>query len=176
VAAAALRQLQDRGIAVLWTPYPQSNGMQYWWGGRPGIHGSAALYRMLFDRLVQHDHIRNLAWVWEAAPPGFGPGASGAFSKYFPGLLYVDALNLAAIRAQSRFRSDEFLRRFAVGKVIGLSIAGPAPDPSLLAREAGWAWFLLSPQNVAGSGSATPAPPPIQLLRDLYGDSRVIAR
>jgi mannan endo-1,4-beta-mannosidase len=175
-AAAALRQLQDRGIAVLWTPYPQSNGTQYWWGGRPGMHGSAALYRMLFDRLVQHDHIRNLAWVWEAAPPGFGPEANGAFSKYFPGLLYVDALNLAVDRAQSRFRSDEFLRQFAVGKVIGLSIAGPAPDPSLFARETGWVWFMLSPQSVAGSGSATSAPSSIQVLRELYNDPRVSAR
>jgi mannan endo-1,4-beta-mannosidase len=174
--AAALRQLQDHGIAVLWTPYPQSNGTQYWWAGRPGIHGSAALYRMLFDRLVQHDHIRNLAWGWEAAPPGFGPGLNGAFSKYFPGLLYVDALSLAVNRAQSRFRSDELLRQFAVGKVIGLSIAGPAPDPSQFARETGWAWFMLSPQGVAGGGSAASAPPSMQVLRDLYSDPRVITR
>ena len=175
-AAAVLRQLQDHGIAVLWTPYPQSNGTQYWWAGRPGVHGSAALYRMLFDRLVQHDHIRNLAWVWEAAPPGFGPGASGAFSKYFPGLLCADALSLAANRVQSHFRSDEFLRQFAVGKVIGLSIDGPAPDPSLFARETGWAWLMLSPQSFAGGDSATSAPPSTQALRDLYGDPRVIAR
>jgi mannan endo-1,4-beta-mannosidase len=176
-AAAALRQLEARGIAVLWTPYPQSNGTQYWWGGRPGIDGSAALYRMLFDRLVQQDHIRNLAWEWEGAPPGFGPEANGAFSKYFPGLLYVDALNLAVNRAQSRFRSDEFLRQFAVGKVIGLSIAGPAPDPSQFALETGWAWFMLSPESVAGgSGSAPHAPASAQALRDLYSDPRVIAR
>jgi hypothetical protein len=131
---------------------------------------------MLFDRLVQHDQIRNLAWGWEAAPPGFGPEANSAFSKYFPGLLYVDALNLAVDRAQSRFRSDGFLHQFAVGKVIGLSIAGPAPDPSLFARETGWAWFTLSPQSVAGSGSAASAPPSIQVLRGLYNDPRVITR
>jgi hypothetical protein len=132
---------------------------------------------MLFDRLVNHDHIRNLAWVWEAVPPGFGPGANGGFSKYFPGLLYVDALDLAVNRPQTRFRSDVILRQFAAGKVIGLSIAGPAPDPSLFTRETGWAWFMLSPQAVAsGSVSAPSAPASDQLLRGLYADPRVIAR
>jgi mannan endo-1,4-beta-mannosidase len=176
-AAAVLRQLEARGIAALWTPYPQSNGMQYWWGGRPGTQGSAARYRMLFDRLVQHDHIRNLAWVWEAAPPGFGPQANGAFSEYFPGLLYVDALDLAVNTAHSRFRNDEFLSRFAVGKPIGVSVAGPLPAPSLFARETNWSWFTLSPQSIAGvSDSATSASPSAQVLRDLYNDPRVIAR
>jgi mannan endo-1,4-beta-mannosidase len=176
-AAAALRQLEARGIAVLWTPYPQSNGTQNWWSGRPDIHGSAALYRMLFERLVQHDHIHNLAWVWEAAPPGFGPGANGAFSQFFPGLLYVDALDLAVDHAQSRFRSDAFLREFAVGKVIGLSITGPVPDPALFARETGWTWFMLSPQSTAaGNGVAPSAPAPVEGLHDLYNDPRVIAR
>jgi hypothetical protein len=132
---------------------------------------------MLFDRLVQHDHVRNLVWVWEAAPPGFGPQANGAFSKYFPGLLYVDALSLGVSRTQSRFRNDALLRQFAVGKVIGLSIAGPAPDPSLFARETGWAWFMLSPPNDAsGSGSAPSSPTSAQALHDLYNDPRVIAR
>lgn len=176
-AAAVLRQLQDHGIAVLWTPYPQSNGTQYWWAGRPGIHGSAALYRMLFEQLVGQDHIRNLVWVWEAAPPGFGPQANGAFSKYFPGLLYVDALNLAADHAPSRFRGDESLRQFAAGKVIGLTITGPTPDPSLFARETRWSWFMLSPQSAGeGGDSAASGSPFVQALHDLYGDPRVIAR
>jgi hypothetical protein len=56
-------------------------------------------FRTLFERLMQHDHIHNLAWVWEAAAPGFGPGANGAFSQFFPGLLYVDALDLAVDHA-----------------------------------------------------------------------------
>ncbi len=83
-AAAALKQLEQKGVVVMWSAYPDSNGKQYWWAGHAGIHGSAALYRMLFERLVHHDRVRNLVWVWEAAPPGFGPGATGSYGSVFP--------------------------------------------------------------------------------------------
>lgn len=175
--AAYLRQLQAHGVAVLWTPYPESNGKQYWWAGRPGIQGSAELYRMLFDRLLNQDHIRNLVWVWEAAPPGFGPGSNGAFSQYFPGLLYADALSLSESHINGRFREDEYLRQFAAGKVIGLMIAGQTPTPAFFARETGWSWFMLSPESAAPGGTAAGSDPAsIQALRELYGDPRVIAR
>jgi mannan endo-1,4-beta-mannosidase len=170
--ATALKKLQDKNIAVLWTPYPQLNGKQYWWAGRAGIHGSAALYRMLFDRLVNHDEVHNLVWVWQAAPGGFGSGAIGPYGEFFPGFLYVDALELSVNRTQSRFRSDTFLQDFAVDKVIGIEINGPAPAPAFFSRETNWAWFLLAPQP---SGTANDAAT-TQALRTLYGDPRVMTR
>jgi mannan endo-1,4-beta-mannosidase len=174
--AAYLRQLQAHGIAVLWTSYPESNSKRYWWAGRPGIHGSAELYRMLFDRLLNQDHIRNLVWVWEVAPPGFGPGGNGTVSQYFPGLLYVDALSLSESRINGRFRSDEYLHQFAAGKVIGLSITGQTPNPALFARETGWSWFMLSPESAAPDAASGSVPGSTGALRDLYGDPRVVAR
>jgi mannan endo-1,4-beta-mannosidase len=177
VAADALRQLADRGVATLWIPYPESNGKQYWWAGRSGIHGSAGLYRMLFDRLVNHNHLQNLVWVWEAAPPSFGPGANSSYSGYFPGLLYTDALALRVSRAESRFRSDAFLHSFAVGKVIGLSIEGPAPPPAFFAKETNWAWFLLAsqpaPADNAGAGASATS---TQALQTLYSDPHIVSR
>jgi mannan endo-1,4-beta-mannosidase len=170
--ATALKRLQDKSIAVLWTPYPQLNGKQYWWAGRAGIHGSAALYRMLFDRLVNHDEVHNLIWVWQTAPGGFGPGANGPYGEFFPGFLYVDALELNVSRTQSRFRSDAFLQSFAVDKVIGIEIDAPAPDPAFFSRETNWAWFLLAPQP---SGTANDAAT-TQALRTLYGDPRILTR
>jgi mannan endo-1,4-beta-mannosidase len=177
VAADALRQLADKGVAVLWTPYPEPNSKQYWWAGRSGIHGSAVLYRMLFDRLVNHNHLQNLVWVWETAPPSFGAGGNGSYSGYFPGLLYADVLALRVSRTESRFRSDAFLHSFAVGKVIGLSIDGPAPPPAFFAKETNWAWFLLASQPVpADSAGAGAADSTIQALRSLYSDPHVISR
>ncbi len=167
-AAAALQQLESKGVAVMFAPYPEPNGKQYWWTGRPGIDGSAALYRMLFDRMVNHDHVRNLLWVWETAPSGFGPEGKDGYGDYFPGLLYVDALELEAGAAQSVFPGTQTLSDIGVGKVVGLEIDGPAPDPKFFARETNWAWFLLAPQaNASGAGEA---------LRSLYSDPRVAAR
>ncbi len=175
-AAAALRPLADKGVAVLWSPCPEPNGKKYWWSNRPGIHGSAALYRMLFDRLVNHHHLTNLVWVWEAESPGFGPNAAaGPYSQFFPGLLYVDALELDFTHAESRFRTDIFLRSIGVAKPIGLFIDGKAPDPSFFANETGWAWFVLGPQ-AAGQGTAGEAgASQVPAIAGLYADSRVVS-
>jgi mannan endo-1,4-beta-mannosidase len=176
-AAESLRKLDDKGVAVLWTPYPESNGKQYWWAGRSGTHGSAALYRMLFDRLVNHDQMRNLLWVWEAAAPGFGPGANGSLGEYFPGLLYADALALDVNRTESRFRSDTFLRSFAVDKIIGLSIDGAVPPPAFFQNQTNWAWFMAAPQAVqSGNGSDSARNASTKALRDLYADPRIVSR
>jgi mannan endo-1,4-beta-mannosidase len=171
-AAAALKQLENKGVAVMFAAYPEPNGKQYWWAGRPGIHGSAALYRMLFDRMVNRDQVRNLLWVWETAPVGFGPGGNGAYGDYFPGLLYVDALELEAGAAQSGFPGNPSLSDFAVGKVIGLEIDGPAPDPAFFARQTNWAWFLLAPQPDAPANAAAAG----RALQALYSDPRVATR
>lgn len=166
--ANQLKELQNKSIAVLWTPYPESNGKQYWWAAHPGIHGSAALYRMLFDRLVNRDEVHNLIWIWQAAPGGFGPGSNGSYGEFFPGFLYVDGLELNVSRMQSRFRSDTFLHSFAVDKVIGIRIDGPIPDPAFFARETNWAWFLLGPPSITGGDPS--------MLPALYSDPRVMTR
>jgi hypothetical protein len=175
-AAADLRPLADKGVAVLWSPYPEPNGKKYWWSNRPGIHGSAALYRMLFDRLVNHHRLTNLVWVWEASSPGFGPNAAaGPYSQFFPGLLYVDALELDITHAESRFRADTFLRSIGVAKPIGLFIDGKAPDSPFFANETGWAWFVLSPQ-AAGQGIAGQAGAgQNSAISGLYADPRVVS-
>jgi mannan endo-1,4-beta-mannosidase len=163
-SATELKKLENKGIAVLWSPYPKMNGKQFWWARRPGIHGSAALYRMLFDRLVDHDGVHNLIWSWQAVPGGFSSGANGTYEEFFPGFLYVDALQLNVNRTDSRFRSDAFLESFAIGKAIGIEIQGPVPDPAFFFRERDWAWFLLAPQPAGAADD----PATMQALRTLY--------
>jgi mannan endo-1,4-beta-mannosidase len=166
-AAATLRELEKAGIAVLWNPYPESNGKDAWWAGRKGVNGSAALYRQLFDRLVNHDGLRNLVWVWEAAPPSFGPGGTGMLSDFFPGLLYADALELRVNDLNPRFPAGRFLAQAAVGKVIGVELKGNLPDPEVFAGPSGWAWFVAAPQAVPATGS--------DALRKLYASPRVVS-
>jgi mannan endo-1,4-beta-mannosidase len=166
-AAATLGELDKAGIAVLWNPYPDSNGNGFWWAGRKGIQGSAALYRQLFDRLVNHDGLHNLVWVWEAAQPDFRPGGAGAFSDFFPGLLSVDAVEVDLREVNPRFRGAGFLAQFAVGKPLGVELTGELPPPEALAGHAGWAWFLAGPAD----GSAVRA----EALRKLYGDPNIVS-
>jgi mannan endo-1,4-beta-mannosidase len=165
--AATLRELEKAGIAVLWNPLPESNGKEYWWAGRKGIYGSAALYRQLFDRLVNHDGLHNLVWVWEAAPPAFGPGGSGAMSDFFPGLLYTDALEMRLNQINGRFPADRFLRQFAVGKPIGVELTGNLPSPDAFSERSSWAWFLAAPASDPAAAADG--------LRKLYGDPRIVS-
>ena len=167
--AAYLSQLQDAHVPVLWQPYPQPNDKQFWWAGRKGIRGSAALYRQLFERLVDHDGLHNLLWVWEAAPPGFGPAGPGPYFDFFPGLLYTDALVVDIDGASLRFPHDAALALMAGGKVIGLGLSGRMPDPAIFAQQTRWAWFLVSTEPPS-------APDQSEALRKLYNDPRVVSR
>jgi mannan endo-1,4-beta-mannosidase len=165
--ADTLRALQDAGIAVLWQPYPEPNGKTYWWAGRKGIHGSAELYRQLYRRLVDHDHLRNLIWVWQAAAPGFGPNSPGPLNDYFPGLLYVDALAVSTQSAgNGRFRMDELLARQGVGKPIGIELNGSIPAADFFTQQPGWAWFLANAPATTSQALA---------LETLYAGPRVLS-
>jgi len=130
--ATTLKHLQDAGIPVLWQPYPEANSKSFWWAGRKGIHGSSALYRQLLDRLVNHDGLHNLIWVWDAAPPSFGPHSAGPMSDYFPGLLYVDALAIE-LGNQSQpanpNRVESMLSQLGAGKIVGIQSNDGFPPP-----------------------------------------------
>jgi mannan endo-1,4-beta-mannosidase len=167
--AGNLRDLEKAGIAVLWIPYPESNGKDYWWAGHKGIQGSGALYRQLFERLVNHDGLRNLLWVWQAAQPELGPGSASAFSDYFPGLLCADALAVSLREANPRSRAANSLAQFAAGKVIGVELTGDLPSPEFFAQNPGWAWFMAAPTGSAQADSAART----EALRNLYGDPHI---
>ena len=168
--AAQLKRLDEKGVAVILTPYPESNGKQFWWANRPGIHGSAALYRMLFDRLVSQAHVKNVVWGWQAAPGGYGPQANGPATDYFPGLLYVDAVSVAANRLNPQFHVAAMLKGIAGDKAIGVAITGGAPDPALFSKDPGWSWFELAPIAAPMDDATALA------LKALYGDAQIVSR
>jgi mannan endo-1,4-beta-mannosidase len=169
--AETLKRFQDAGVAVLWNPLPESNGKDYWWAGRKGIYGSAALYRQLFDRLVNHDGLHNLVWIWEANPSDSKPGGAGLLSDFYPGMLYTDAVEIRLGWVEPSYQAGRFLERTAVGKPIGVELTGELPPPAVLTEHTGWAWFL------AASPSPAPALPDarIQALRSLYSDTHIVS-
>lgn len=166
-AAAHLKQLEEADVPVLWRPYPEANGEKFWWAGHK--RESAALYRQLFDRLVNDRKLHNLVWVWQAAAPRFGPDAPGAYADYFPGLNYADVLAADPGRSPFSWRHDGELARFAVGKTIGVGLEGWMPTSAMLEQPTRWAWFLAAP----GEGAS---PEQADQLRALYGNPHVVSR
>jgi mannan endo-1,4-beta-mannosidase len=165
-AAATLRELQKEGVAVLWNPLPEANGKDFWWAGRKGVHGSAELYRQLFDRLVHRDGLQNLVWIWEAAAPDYKPDGAGTPGDFFPGLLYADAIELRLSWLDSRFPAG-ILAQGAVGKPVGVELTGSLPPPEVVTNHAAFAWFLATPPADPASRA--------EAWRQLAGDPHIAA-
>jgi mannan endo-1,4-beta-mannosidase len=137
--AVFLKQLQDAHVPVLWRPYHEMNGDWFWWGGRTGDYSTIALYRQLFDRLVNHHQLKNLIWVWSVDRPS-KPGMEHA--KYFPGTDYVDILALDVYGndfAQSYYDS---LLALAQGKPVTLAEVGNPPSLEILQQQPKWAYYV----------------------------------
>jgi mannan endo-1,4-beta-mannosidase len=136
--AVHLKALQDARVPVLWRPYHEMNGGWFWWGGRGA--DTAALYRQIFDRLVNHHRLNNLVWVWSVdrvTRPGM------EHDKYFPGLEYLDVLGLDVYGndfAQSYYESLEHL---AQGKPLALAEVGNAPSLEILRRQPKWTLYVV---------------------------------
>ncbi len=137
--AVFLKQLQDAHVPVLWRPYHEMNGDWFWWGGRTGEYSTAALYRQIFDRLVNHDHLNNLIWVWSMDRVDNKPRQEHA--QYFPGINYVDVLALDVYHddfAQSYYDS---LVALSQGKPLALDEVGSPPSPEILQKQPRWVYY-----------------------------------
>lgn len=145
--ATLLRKLQDEHLAVLWSPFPESNlapgSHAFWWSGRPGQMGSAALVRILHEQFTAQDGLHNLIWNWEPATPGFGPGGNGGFADFYPGPLYTDTLTLDQEGSASRFPADRMVAGFSGVKPIGVRMqAAAATTAPSSATGHSWQWIV----------------------------------
>ena len=137
--AVFLKQLQEAHVPVLWRPYHEMNGDWFWWGGRTGKYSTAALYRQLFDRLVNQQHLNNLIWVWSMDRVDNKPQQEHA--QYFPGINYIDVLALDVYRndfAQSYYDS---LVALSQGKPLALDEVGSPPTPEILQKQPRWVYY-----------------------------------
>ena len=61
-AAAALAELRDSGIPVLWRPFHEFDGGWFWWG-KGGSESFIALWRLMYDYFTNEKGLGNLIWV-----------------------------------------------------------------------------------------------------------------
>jgi Glycosyl hydrolase family 26 len=138
-AAEYLQQLQEAHIPVLWRPMHENNGNFFWWGGRPGAHGTQQLYREMYARLTYVHHLNNLIWVWNQNAPGPFPQQ---FFDYFPGRQYVDIVSYDNYGPLRDVYYDALLT-IADGKPIALGEVGHPPSAEVLKNQPKWAWFMV---------------------------------
>jgi mannan endo-1,4-beta-mannosidase len=144
-AAGYLKQLQDAHIPVLWRPMHENNGGFFWWGGRPGMGGTAQLFREVYARMVYVHHLDNLIWVWNEN----GPAPMGEFFNFFPGQQYVDVVSYDNYRELNDRYYYEMLA-LAEGKPIALGEVGVPPSAEVLKAQPRWAWFMVWAGMIVG--------------------------
>jgi len=130
-----LLRLQEAGVPVLWRPLHEASGGWFWWG--TDREGYLALYRLLYDRLVNAHGLHNLIWVWNGQNP-----------KWYPGDDVVDML--ADDPYGANFLDPGFSRRFkytrraSPGKMVGMSENNKLFDLKWVRRmNTRWQYFLL---------------------------------
>jgi len=133
--AEQLLRLQDAGVPVLWRPLHEAAGGWFWWGtDREGYLG---LYRLMYDRLVNHHGLHNLIWVWNGQNP-----------KWYPGDEYVDMLADDPYGADfldpGFSRRFKYTRRAAPDKMTGMSENNKLIDLKWARRmNTRWQYFVL---------------------------------
>ncbi len=142
--ALHLKKLQEKNIPILWRPYHEMNGVWFWWGNKKGENGFVKLWRQLFDRLVNHHHLNNLIWVWNANGPRDIPGDEAYdYKEFFPGQEYVDILATDVYHGDYEQKDYVQLLNLAEGKPIALGEVGELPKPVILESQPKWSWFMV---------------------------------
>jgi mannan endo-1,4-beta-mannosidase len=137
-AVPYLEQLQNAGVQVLFRPLHELNEGWSWWGGRPGLTGSAGLYRITHDYLVGKG-LTDIVWDWAVKDADVG-----SFSSYYPGDNYVDVAGIDMWNANFPSGSEyQALQNAAHGKPIALAEVGKIPTPAELAAQPRWTYFMV---------------------------------
>jgi mannan endo-1,4-beta-mannosidase len=161
--AVFLKQLQDAHVPVLWRPYHEMNGDWFWWGGRTGQYSTIALYKQIFDRLVNFHHLNNLVWVWSMDRPST---PEREFVKFFPGSEFVDVLSLDVYGNDFGQSYYDGLVGLSQGKPVALAEVGSPPTPEILTQQPKWVYYM----TWAGMVRNTPK----KQYNTLMADSRVL--
>lgn len=145
--AGYLKILQEAGIPVIWRPLHEAagsyryNGAWFWWG-RYGDEPTKALWKLMYDRLVNHHGLNNLIWVWTAQ---YEAGFEEQMVASYPGNEYCDivGVDLYASNDNSQLDAYNALSQMTGGKrLCTISETGLVQNPDkCIADGANWSWF-----------------------------------
>lgn len=133
-----LRQLRDAGVPVLFRPFHEMNETWNWWGGRPGVNGSAKIFQQMKD-FFDAQGLNNLVWVWNIQD---NPNAN--WSSYYPGSSYVDVVSLDVWYKDYPSSADySQMQSIAGSKPIAIAEMGKVPSSGLLTSQTRWSYFMV---------------------------------
>ena len=132
-------ELQKEGVAGIFRPLHEAGGKWFWWSINSGDQ-FAALYRLVFDRMVRVKGVKNMIWVFN--PEGSTVTTWDPGSEYYD-VLSIDIYNSANDHSSNASAFDKFKNASNSTKIIALSENGPIPDVNNMhTDEAVWSWWM----------------------------------
>ncbi len=138
--AKYLKMLQVAHVPILWRPYHEMNGSWFWWGGRIGKYGTAAIYKQIYDRLTKVHKLNNLIWVWSVDRPN---NENMQFKNYYPGTNYLDILALDVYGNDFNQNYYDKLLALSEGKPITLGEVGNPPSAEVMEHQPNWVYYVV---------------------------------
>ena len=131
--------LQKEGVAAIFRPLHESGGNWFWWSTHTGKQ-FAALYQLVYERMVFKNGVNNLIWV-------FNPQDASKIS-WTPGETHYDVLSVDIYNSANDHQSNsaafvDFSNKGGTNKILALSENGPIPDVDKMYDEgATWSWWM----------------------------------
>lgn len=148
-----LQDLKNNGVEVMFRPFHEMNQPIFWWAGRPGANGTARLFRLTRDYLVNVKGLTNLIWVWDLQD--FST-LSSDLASYNPGAAYWDVLALDMYYSDGQgYTTAKYnaMLNAAGNKPIAIGECEVLPSSALLAAQPRWAFFMGWSELVFNSNS-----------------------
>lgn len=135
--SAALSQLCEADVPVLWRPLHQAGSELYWWDSA-GSDVYVWLWNLMHTRMTEYHELNNLIWVW-----------SGLSTDYLPYDTYYDIASADVYMDEkqefgSGYEAYYALQALSSGKMIALSECSSLPDVTTAFRDGSvWSYFGL---------------------------------
>jgi beta-mannanase len=162
VLAGFFRELKNAGVAPLFRVMHEMNDGWVWWAGHGGQSGSAALYRITHDYLVNVKGLDNIIWVWNLKDIGSLPQDVTDFD---PGSSYYDVAALDMYVQGYTDGNYTAMKQAAAGKPMGIAECEVLPDSGTLAAQPLWSYIAMWPDYFNLDTTVIPA---------LFNDPRVV--
>ena len=162
--AKALKELQEKGIPVLWRPFHELDGDWFWWS-RGGAENFKKLWILMYDRYINYWGLDNLIWVL-----GFSH-KNEMYKDFYPGDEYVDIAGADSYETGARPDLFKAVKKVVKNnKPVCFHECGEIPAVNQLQGEkAGWVWFLAWHTEYLVDTNST------ENLKAIYNDDYVIA-
>lgn len=135
--AEYIQYLKDAGVKIMFRPFHEMNQSLFWWGGRPGADGTAALYRLTHDYMTGEKGLDNIIWVWDMQDLDYN------WADYNPGNEYWDVF------AVDIYNDDGYTARkyqtaleIAGDKPIAIGECQVLPTAEELEKQPRWVFFM----------------------------------